>query len=279
MKTIKNYLTITFSTLIMAVGVYFFKFPNNFCFGGVTGFAVVVARIFPISASVFTFCANIVLLVIGFIFLGKDFAIKTTYSSVLLSLMLLVLEKIYPMTAPLSNEPTLELLFAIALPAIGSAILFNIGASSGGTDVLAMLLKRYTNAQIGSALMLTDLVAILIACFVFDIKTAMYSFVGLVLKSFLIDGIIESIHLCKAVTIICDHPEDVCDFIVHRLNRDATITEASGAFTCAPKSMVVTVLSRAQAIQLREFVHRTDPKAFILIYSTSEVIGKGFVTI
>ncbi|MDD3404266.1 MAG: YitT family protein [Hespellia sp.] len=279
MKTIKNYCLITFSIFIMAVGVYFFKFPNNFCFGGITGFAVVIARIMPISASMFTFCVNMVLLLVGWIFLGKSFAIKTGYASILLSLLLLVFEKVYPMYVPLSNEPTLELIFAITLPAIGSALLFNIGASSGGTDVLAMLLQKYTKVHIGMALLVTDMIAILIACFVFDIKTALYSFVGLTLKSFLIDGIIENINMCKAFTIICDNPDSICDYIVHDLNRSATVSEASGAYTNQEKFMVVTVLTRAQAVQLRQYIHQNEPGAFILIYNTSEIVGKGFVTI
>ena len=170
---INSLVMITMSTFIMAIGIYFFKFPDNFCFGGITGFAAVIAKITPLSASAFTFLANTILLIIGFIFLGKSFALKTTYASMLLSLLLLVFEKWLPLSAPLSNEPMLDLIFAIALPSIGSAILFHIGASSGGTDVIAMLLKKYTNMKdIGIALFVTDLVMILVACFVFDLKTA-----------------------------------------------------------------------------------------------------------
>ncbi len=204
MKSLKNYCTITGSVFIMAIGIYFFKFPNNFCFGGVTGLAVVIEAVLPISASKFTLWINLLLLLVGWIFLGKEFVEKTGYASILLSVLLILFEKAYPMSVPLSNEPTLELVFAITLPAIVSALLFNIGASSGGTDILAMLLKKYTKVHIGTALMGIDLAAIMIACIVFDIKTALYSFVGLTLKSYLIDGVIENINMCKAFTIICD---------------------------------------------------------------------------
>ena len=185
LKQIKNFLIMTLSITIMAIGVYYFKFPNNFTFGGVTGAAVVFAKITPLSASMFSTIVNMLLLVVGFFFLGKGFAIKTTYATILLSVELLVLEKLDPLTHPLSNEPMLELIFAIALPAIASALLFYVGASSGGTDVIAMIVKKYAHVEnIGMALFLTDLVMIIIACFVFDIKTALYSFVGLVVKSF-----------------------------------------------------------------------------------------------
>jgi len=279
MQTLKNYLLITLSIFIMAIGVYFFKFPYNFSFGGVTGFAVVFAKIFPVSASSFSFWANIVLLMIGIFFLGKSFALKTTYASLLLSFLLLLLEKIFPMTAPLTDEPLLELIFAIALPALGSAILFNIGASSGGTDVLAMMLKKYTNVNIEKALFFTDVVIIILACFIFDIKTALYSVVGLTIKSFLIDGIIENINLCKAFNIICENPEPICSFIVHNLNRSATITKAKGAYTNQDKYEIITVLKRHQAMQLRQFIHENAPDAFIIISNSSEIIGKGFFTI
>lgn len=142
LKQIKNFLIMTLSITIMAIGVYYFKFPNNFTFGGVTGAAVVFAKITPLSASMFSTIVNMLLLVVGFFFLGKDFAIKTTYATILLSVELLVLEKLDPLTHPLSNEPMLELIFAIALPAIASALLFYVGASSGGTDVIAMIVKK-----------------------------------------------------------------------------------------------------------------------------------------
>lgn len=263
----------------MAIGIYFFKFPNNFSFGGVTGFAVISARMLPISASLFSFLANILLLLLGICFLGKSFATKTAYASLLLSFFLLVLEKIFPIAAPLTDEPMLELIFAIALPALGSAILFNIGASSGGTDVLAMLLRKYTSVDIGIALFLTDLIAIIFTCFVFDIKTALYSFTGLTIKSFLIDGIIENINLCKAFNIICEKPEPICSFIVHNLNRSATVSKAIGAYTNADKYEIITVLKRNQAMQLRQFIHENSPDAFIIISNTSEIIGKGFFTV
>ena len=232
MQKIKSFLIITLSTFIMAIGVYFFKFPNNFCFGGVTGAAVVFAKITPLSASTFSFIVNMVLLFVGFGFLGKDFAIKTTYATVLLSGLLVVFERLHPLSRPLSNEPMLELMFAIALPAIASALLFYEGSSSGGTDVIAMIVKKYAHVEdIGIALFITDLIMIIIACFVFDIKTALYSFVGLTLKSFMIDAVIENIMLRKSIMITCDDKDSICDFIITKLNKSATIVNATGAYS------------------------------------------------
>ncbi len=279
-QKLKNFLIITISIFIMAVGVYFFKFPNNFCFGGVTGAAVVFAKITPLSASAFSLVVNFLLLGLGFFFLGKEFALKTTYATVLLSALLMVFEKFHPMEHPLSNEPMLELVFAITLPAIASALLFYEGASSGGTDVVAMIVKKYTHVQdIGIALFITDLIMIIIACFVFDIKTALYSFVGLTVKSFLIDAIIENIMLRKSVMITCDDKDAICQFIIKDLNKSATIVKAKGAYTNDDKYLIFTTLTRQQAAAVRAFIHRNNLKAFISMSSTSEVFGKGFSSI
>lgn len=276
---LKNFVLLTLSTLVMAVGIYFFKFANNFTFGGITGLAVLVARLYPISAGDFSFIANMILLLIGFIILGKKFAAKTAYSSILLSVTLSALERIYPMSHPLTDQPILELAFAIALPSIGSAVLFNIGASSGGTDIVAMIMKKYTSMDIGKALLATDFIVTLAGCFVFDIETGLYSFLGLALRSFMIDGFIESLNLSKYFNVVCSNPKPICDFIRDDLNRSATIVLAQGAFSGEDKYILLTALNRMEAIKLRNFIKENSPDAFLLISNTSEIIGKGFHSI
>lgn len=273
---LKNFSLLTISTLIMAVGIYFFKFANNFTFGGITGIAVLVAKFLPISASDFSFVVNILLLIIGWIVLGKSFAAKTAYSTILLSVSLSLLERIYPMSHPLTNEPLLELIFAILLPALGSAILFNIGASSGGTDVIAMILKKYTNVDIGKGLMISDLIFTLAGFLVFNVKTGLYSLLGLIMRSALIDNFIESFNRSKYFHVVTSNATCICDFIQNDLQRGATIVNATGAFTGDDKYIILTVLSPSQAVKLRNFIKEHDPKAFLLISNTSEIIGKGF---
>lgn len=273
---LKNFSLLTISTLIMAVGIYFFKFANNFTFGGITGIAVLVAKFLPISASDFSFVVNILLLIIGWIVLGKSFAAKTAYSTILLSISLSLLERIYPMSHPLTNEPLLELIFAILLPALGSAILFNIGASSGGTDVIAMILKKYTSVDIGKGLMISDLIFTLAGFLVFNVKTGLYSLFGLIMRSALIDNFIESFNRSKYFHVVTSNATCICDFIQNDLQRGATIVNATGAFTGDDKYIILTVLSPSQAVKLRNFIKEHDPKAFLLVSNTSEIIGKGF---
>lgn len=275
-NTAMEYGLLTVATLIMVLGVYVFKFPNNFSFGGVTGIAILLAKLTSFSAGTWTFVLNMLLLVLGFLFLGKSFGIKTVYVSVLMSVALSFLEEVFPMTQPLTSQPVLELIFAIFLPAFSAALLFNIGASGGGTDILAMILKKYTSFNIGSALFAVDLFITIAACFVFDPTTGLFSFTGLMAKSLVIDSVIENINLCKYFTIVCDEPEAICDFIHDKLNRSATIFKAEGTYTHRQKFIILTVMKRSQAVQLRNFLKIEEPQAFMMITNSSEIIGKGF---
>ena len=275
----KHFLMLTFSTLLMAVGTYFFKFTNNFTFGGITGLAVLVAKTGFMSAGDFNLIMSMILLLIGLVILGKKFAAKTAYCSILLSVALSMVERICPLSHPLTDEPMLELCFAIALPALGSAILFNIGSSSGGTDIIAMILKKYSSFDIGRALLVSDALITAFAFFVFDIETGLYSLLGLAIRSFMIDNFIESFNLSKYFNVVCDHPEPICDFIVHTLGRSASYFEAKGAYSGKDKYIILTALNRVQAVRLRNFIKEEEPGAFILISNTSEIIGKGFHSI
>ena len=275
-RTIEEYFVLTVATLILVVGVYVFKFPNNFSFGGVTGIAVVLSAIMPTTPGNITFIINMALLVLGFIFLGKSFGIKTVYVSVLMSVGLSAAEKWFPMSAPLTSQPVLELIYAIVLPAASSAILFNVGASGGGTDIIAMILKKYTKLNIGGALFLVDLFIVLASCLVFDAQTGLFSLCGLLAKSLVVDNVIESINMCKYFTIICNDPEPICEFITQKLNRSATVYHAEGAYQHNDKAVILSVMKRSQAVELRNYIRTNQPSAFIAITNSSEIIGKGF---
>lgn len=276
MQALYEYLILTGATIILVVGIYLFKFPNNFSFGGVTGVAVVLGKILPMTPGTITTIINMALLVLGFLFLGKSFGVKTVYVSVLMSVGLKVAEIVYPMTEPLTQQPVLELIYAIVLPAFSAAVFFNMGASSGGTDIFAMILKKYTKLNIGTALFLSDLLIVILSCFLFDAQTGLFSLCGLLAKSLVVDSVIENINLCKYFTIICEHPEPICDFITNELHRSATTYRAEGAYQHKEKVIIITILRRSQAVELRNFIKVHEPSAFIAITNSSEIIGKGF---
>ena len=275
-RTIEEYAVLTLATLIMVFGIYVFKFPNTFSFGGVTGIAIVLSKFLPGTPGNITLMINIVLLLLGFILLGKGFGIKTAYVSILMSVGLSLAEVWFPMEKPLTTEPVLELIYAIVLPAFSSAIFFNMNASSGGTDIVAMILRKYTKLNIGSALFFSDMLIVILSCFVFDMQTGLFSLSGLLAKSLVVDNVIESINLCKYFTIICEDPDPICDFIMNTLHRSATVYDAEGTYEHRKKKVIITIMKRSQAVELRNFIRRTQPSAFIAITNSSEIIGKGF---
>ena len=209
-STVRDYLLLTIGTLFVAVGVYFFKFPNHFSTGGVSGISIILGYYVPgLSAGSFVFIINGALLVLGFLVFGRGFGLRTAYSSTLLSSVIWLMEKYIPLSKPLTTQPLLELIYAVALPAVGSAILFNIDASSGGTDIIAMLLKKYTALNIGNALFAVDFIVTLGALFAFGVETGLFSILGLLIKALLIDLVLENIKVNKCFHIITATPDPI----------------------------------------------------------------------
>lgn len=274
-----EYGILTLATIVLIMGNYLFKFPNHFSFGGVTGIAVILTAFIPLSASALTFIMNIALLVVGFVFLDRSFGIKTVYVTILFSVGLEIAELIYPMSGPLTNQPLLELLFAIVMPALSSAIFFHEGASSGGTDIVAMIMKKYTSVDIGISLIIVDAVVAISGFVFYGPAAGLCSVTGLLAKSLVIDQAIANMNLCKYFTIVCDDEEPICDFIHETLNRSATVYHAQGSYSHKDKAIVLTVMKRSQAVQLRNFIKRTQPTAFLMITNSSEIMGKGFSTL
>ena len=273
-----EFLLMTLGTALVSVGVYFFKFPNNFSMGGVSGLAVLLGRLVPmLSPSAFNGIINLLFLVLGFLMLDKGFGFRTVYCSILYAGLVQLFEILCPLSAPLTDQLMLVLLFAVLLPALGSAILFNIGASSRGTDIAAMILKKYTGLDVGRALLFSDVAIAAAALVIFDIQAGLCSLLGLALKSVLVDSAIESFNRRKAFFIITSQPEPVCDYVTHTLGRGATVWQAQGAYTGEEHHVVLTVLSRGQAVILRRQLKVMDPKAFLIVANSSEIFGKGFL--
>ncbi|MBR0228532.1 MAG: YitT family protein [Clostridia bacterium] len=273
----KQFGWLNLGTVILAVGVYFFKFPNHFTTGGVSGISIVAAHYIPnLTTATLNMILNVVLLIVGAAFLGKGFGAKTAYSALVSSGLTLLLEKLVPMSAPMTSQPVLELMFAVGLPAVGSAILFNVDASSGGTDIIAMLVKKYSHMNIGLALAIADLIVAIGACFAFGMETGLFSLFGLFLKSYMVDAVMDNLRTYKVFQIITDNPDPICKFIMENLHHSATVMDGRGSFTHEDRKIIMTVINRSQAIRLQLFVRATDPHSFIAITSSSEIVGKGF---
>lgn len=274
---IKDFLWLTLGTLMVTIGVYFFKFPNNFSTGGVSGISVILGALIPgMSTGTLVLIINVTLLIVGFCVFGRSFGIRTVYCSMLMSLSIYILERVLPMEHPLTTQPMLELVFSVLFPAVGSAILFNSHGSTGGTDIVAMIFKKFTSLDIGKALFCTDFIIATLAGVVFGIETGLFSLLGLLAKALVVDSVIESINMSKYFTIVTHNSDEVIAYIKKELNRSATLVTGEGAYTHEGRKLILTVLNRAQAVRLRGYIRSIDPHAFIVITNTSQIIGKGF---
>lgn len=272
----KEYGVLTFATVGTIVENYLFKFPNHFTFGGVTGIAVLLSGVFGGTPSTYAFIINILLFGLGFLVLGKGFGIKSIYVTLLFSVGLGAIQYIYPVTEPITTQPVLDWIFAFVITAVSSAVIFNLGASSGGTDIIALILKKYTNIKIGKALMIVDFIVVVSAFFIYDSTVGCFSLAGYLAKAFFVDSVIESLNSYKYFTIISEDADAICDFIHEKLNHSATIYRAEGAYSHKDKVVIMTVVNRNQAMRLRNFVRATEPNTFMMITNSSEIIGNGF---
>lgn len=277
-KTLKTYFIITLGTFLIAIGVYFFEFANNFSTGGASGISIVLAKVWGvISPAKIVTVINLFLLILGFLVFGKKFAAKTIYSTLLLSFLLNLFEGIFPMAKPFTDQKLLELFFDMILVALGSALIFNEEASSGGTDILAMILKKFTNLDIGKALMTVDFFVVLAALAVFGVETGMFSIFAILIRTLVVDNAMESLNTSKFFLIITDQCEEILRFITNDLERGATFSKYfQGAFTGEDKTMILVVVDRRQAVRLKHKIKDIDPKAFTVISTTSDIIGDGF---
>lgn len=286
---LKDYINITLGAIILAIGVYFFKLPNNFAVGGVSGLAVILTKIIPVAwltKSLWITILNVVLLIVGFIFVNKQFGVKTIYCTLLFSGLSMLFENIFPVggellfngNATLTDNALLELCFVILLSAFSSAILFHADASSGGTDIIAMIIKKYSKINVGRALLVADIIVALSSFFVINVEIGLYSVLGLFAKCFLVDGIMESFNMCKFFTIVTDKPDEICDYIMQNMHHGVTKMHGEGAFSHTEKTVLLTVCRKYEALLLRKALRRIDPSAFVMVTSSSEILGKGFRT-
>ena len=276
MKKLSSFVIMNIGCILLALGVYFFKIPNGFVTGGVSGMGTILAQITPLSAGAWIWILNIAVLLLGFLFLGKETGIKTVYCSMLYSAMTYVFEYIFPMSQPLSDQPLMELVYAMLLTSVGSAMIFNTDGSAGGTDIIALIMKKFTNLNIGRALLITDFVVAASSFFVFSAEAGLFSMLGLFSKAFLVDGVIESFNTCKYFVVITSKRDEISEYIIKTLHHGVTVNEAVGEYTKEHKTMIHTVCRRAEAIKLRSRIKEIDPHAFIIITTSSEIIGRGF---
>lgn len=282
--TFKNFLSMHIGIVLIALSTYFILVPNHFVTGGMTGLSTILAQELTfLTQPQWLLLLNALVLILGFIFLGKSTGVFTVYCSIGYSSLMMLFEalnlsgKISPEIPTLTQEPFMELVVGITLYAIGTAIIFYAGASSGGMDIVALIIQKYTKMDVGRAVLTVNSIIAITSIFVFkDITTGILSLVGLFMNSFIIDTVIDNFNACKYFIVITDKPELVAEYIMNTLHHGVTITDAIGAYTQAKKGMVHTVCRRYEAIKLRQAIKQIDENAFMVVTTSSEIIGKGF---
>ncbi len=274
---VKYILFLNLGILMMAAGIYFFKSTNGFATGGVSGISILLAKLFPfLTQATYMLIINVILLILGVILLGKQCGLLTIYCSLMLSLENWFFEYFFPLTAPLTDHTLMELVYAVMLTGVGAAFIFKCKASSGGTDIIALILKKYTHMNVGEALLLSDFVIAASSLFIYGIEVGLFSLLGLFAKVFVVDDLLDSMNMCKAFTIITTKADEIQKFIMTEMHHGATLHKAEGAYSHEEKRVIITVCKRTEALKLRRTVKEIDPSSFIIITKTSEIMGKGF---
>lgn len=276
-KAIQRFLLINFGLIIMAIGLHVFIIPLNLAIGGVTGLGLVIKAYFPeLNLGMLMLGFNFILFIMAFIFIGKDFGGYTIYASFALSGMVGIMESFFPVVNPVSQDLMLNLLFGTLIPAVGMAIVFYQNASTGGTDIVAKIINKYTNLEIGKALFLSDALITIAAMFTFSLEVGLFAFLGILLNGTVIDKVIAGFETKVHAQVISSKIDEISAFIHNDLERGVTLLEAIGAYSGEGKQVIVTVLGPREYIRLRQYVRALDPKAFIIMSYVHEVLGEGF---
>lgn len=277
MKKLRSYLIILIGSFLVSCGVYFFFYPNNLTVGGLAGLAIGLNHFIPsIPTGVLMLLMNIVLFVLGFLILGKAFGAKSIVSSLLISGFIYVFELFWPAFEPMTDEILLNMLVGILICAGGVALVINENASTGGTDIVAMILKKAFNLDIGKGLYIADFVTVLVGGFAFGKEIFMYSFFGILVNSVVVNKAVAGFNTKISMYITSTHPFEINDFIIDEIGRGSTIYNALGGYSKQDRHIINTIVNRSQYIKIKNEVEKIDPNAFISISYVSEVLGEGF---
>ena len=268
---IKDFLIITGGTGIVAAAVYFFMLPSHVSVGSATALAMVLSNFVPLPISVITFIMNVVLLILGFLLIGPEFGVKTVYSTLLLPVMLGILETLLPDFQSLTEDPLLDVICYILVVGIGLAILFSRNAASGGLDIVAKIMNKFLRMDMGQAMSISGIVVALSSALCYDSKTVVLSLLGTYFGGLVVDHFIFGINIKRRVCVISNQLEPIVNYVLHELHSGATLNEIIGAYDRTPKMEMVTIVDKNEYKKLMDYVRDIDPKAFVTVYSVSDM--------
>ena len=272
LETVEEFIMITIATAIVAAAVFFFLMPSHVSVGSISGLAIVIGNFISLPISAITMVLNVGLLIIGFLFVGKEFGGKTVYTSILLPVLIGIFEKIFPNNVSMTADPFLDMICYVFVVSIGLAMLFNRNASSGGLDIVAKLMNKFLHMDLGNAMSVSGMVVALSSALVYHKKIVVLSVLGTYLNGIVLDHFIFGFNLKKRVCIVSNKEEEVRNFILHELHSGATIYEAYGAYKLEPRREIITIVDKNEYAKLMTFIEKVDPTAFVTVYTVNKII-------
>lgn len=270
-RVLKEYAVITVGTTIIASAVYFFMLPAHLTIGSASALAMVIGNFLPLPVSAITLFLNLFLLVIGFIMIGREFGAKTVYSSVVLPAVMRVYEVLFPNVGSVTSEPMLDMVCYILVVGTGLALLFSVNASSGGLDIVAKIMNKYLHIELGRAMGLSGMLVALSSALCFDKATVALSVIGTYFGGMIVDQFIFGLNLKRRVCIVSEKHDEIIRYILHEIHSGATIYEGIGAYTGEKRMEIIAIVDKQEYRMLMEFMHKTDPKAFMTVYSVNDI--------
>ncbi|MTH55787.1 DUF2179 domain-containing protein [Bacillus mangrovi] len=271
-----SFIKINMGLILVAVNIHFFMSPNHIAAGGTGGLAIVLHDFLPLPVGQIMLALDAVLFLIGFLIIGSAFGAVSLYSSVMLSLLVWGFSIFFPMAEPMSSDVLIELIIGMMIGSFGSALVFSQRASTGGTDIIARIIHKFTHIEMGRAVLLADILIVVSSAAVFGIQTGMYALLGLFIKGFFIDYAMQMMNENKEVVIISGESDKIKQFILRELNKGATVHVAKGAFSNDEKEVITTILTRKDFFRLKTFIQAVDGDAFVTIHNMNEIMGRNF---
>ena len=270
-RNLLEFLQITVGTIITACAVFFFMMPSHVTVGSAAGLALVISEFVPMSVSAITMIMNVGLLIIGFLLIGPEFGAKTVYCAVLLPAVIGVLEWIFPNFQSLTGDPLIDVICYIMIVGVGLSQLFTVNASSGGLDIVAKLMNKFLHIELGKAMSTAGILVALSSALCYDKKTVVLSVLGTYFGGMVLDHFIFGIDIKRKVCILSPKYEEITQFILHELRSGASHYDLYGAYDGAVRREIVTIVDKQEYRKLMDYVRKTDPKAFVTVYSVNEI--------
>ena len=273
LQFIKEYIIVALACVVMAFNINYFFVGNKLAEGGVSGLSLIIHYLSNIDVSYLYFALNIPLIILAYIFLGKNFLLKTFFATFVLSVFL----KVFASFSEPLDDILLAAIFGGAINGIAIGIVFYAGGSTGGMDIIAKIVNKYTGIPISRILLTTDFIVLSMVAIIFGKVIFMYTLISLVISSKMIDIIQVGIYSAKGVTIITTKEDEIRKRIMEDTGRGITLIDAKGGYTQKEIGMLYCVVGQYQLIKVKTIVKEVDPSAFMIVADVHEVIGNGFL--